>query len=386
MNFELTEEQNLIRNAVREICGKFPAKYWRDCDSKKTYPEEFVHELTAGGWLAALIPKEYGGAGLGITEASIILEEVNRSGGNSAACHAQMYIISAILRHGNGEQKATYLPKIAKGELRLQAFSVTEPTAGTDTTRITTFAERKDDKYIINGQKVFTSRVQHSDLMLVLARTKRYEEVEKKADGMSLFLVDLKQAGDSIKVEPIETMISHETNSVYFENLEVPASSLIGEEHRGFYHILDGMNAERILIASEAIGDARWFIEQSVKYSNDRIVFGRPIGRNQGVQFPIAKAYANIEAADLVRFKASALFDLSRPCGKEANLAKYLASEASWEAANVAMTTYGGYGMATDFDIERKFRETRLYIVAPIPNNLILTYIGEHVLRLPRSY
>lgn len=386
MSFQATEEQNLIRSAVRDLCKKFPPKYWRDCDRKKAYPEEFVHELTTGGWLSALVPKEYGGAELGLTEASIILEEINKSGGNGAACHAQMYIMGAILRHGSKEQKENYLPRIAKGELRLQAFAITEPTAGVDTTRISTFAEKQGNDYVINGQKVFTSRVQHSDLMLVLARTKQYDQVEKKTDGMSLFLVDLKRAGNSVKVQPIETMISHETNSVYFENLLVSDKDLVGQEHKGFFHLLDGINAERILIAAEAIGDARWFIEQSVEYSKNRVVFGRPIGQNQGVQLPIAKAAINIEAADLMRYKAAALFDSGQPCGKEANMAKYLASEASWEAANVAMTTFGGYGMATDFDVERKFREARLFIVAPIPNNLILTYVGEHVLGLPRSY
>ncbi len=297
-----------------------------------------------------------------------------------------MYIMGAIVRHGSKEQKERYLPRIAKGELRLQAFGVTEPTAGTDTTKIRTFAERKGDKYIINGQKVFTSRVQHSDLMLVLARTKRFEDVGKKTDGMSLFLVDLKEAGNAIKVQPIETMINHETNAVYFENLEVSKEELVGEEHKGFYHLLDGLNAERILIASEAIGDAYWFIEQAVNYSKNRIVFGRPIGQNQGIQFPIARAYANIEAANLLRYQAAALFDSGQPCGKEANLAKYLASEASWDAANVTMNTFGGYGMTVDSDVERKFRETRLFLVAPVPNNIILSYIVEHVLGLPRSY
>ena len=345
-----------------------------------------MRELTAGGWLAALIPTEYGGSGLGLTEASIILEEINKSGANGAACHAQMYTMGAILRHGTIDQKEKYLPKIAKGTLRLQAFAVTEPTAGTDTTRISTTAEKKGDRYVINGQKIFISRVQHSDLMLILVRTKSYEEVQKKTDGMTLFLVDLREAGDAVHAEPIETMINHETNTVYIQNLDVAAENIIGQENRGFYHILDGINAERILIASEAIGDARWFIDQAVNYSNTRVVFGRPIGQNQGIQFPIAKAYAEVEAADLVRFQAAGLFDTGKPCGREANLAKYLATEASWNSANVTMTTFGGYGMATDFDIERKFRDSRLLLVAPVPNNLILSYLAEHVLRLPRSY
>ena len=386
MLFQFTDEQNLIREGVKDVCKKFPPKYWRECDRKKSYPEEFVRELTTGGWLAALIPKEFDGSGLGLTEACIILEEINRSGANGAACHAQMYTMGAVLRHGSQEQKRKYLPQIAKGTLRLQAFAVTEPNAGVDTTRITTFAKKEDDQYILNGQKIFISRVQHSDLMLVLARTKAYEDVQKKTEGISLFLIDLRENKGNIQVQPIETMINHETNTVYFQDVAVPANSLVGEEGRGFYYILDGINAERILIASEAIGDARWFIDQAVNYANNRIVFNRPIGQNQGVQFPIAKAFADIEAADLMRYKAAGLFDAGKPCGREANLSKLLASEASWTAANVAMTTLGGYGMTADFDVERKFRDTRLLLVAPIPNNLILSYLAEHVLHLPRSY
>lgn len=386
MNFDLTEEQSMIRKQVRELCARFPAKYWRDLDKRREYPEEFVNELTKAGWLATLIPQRYGGAGLGALEAGIILEEINRSGGNAAACHAQMYIMGSLLRHGNEEQKARYLPKIARGELRLQAFAVTEASAGSDTTKITTFAKKQGDKYVVNGQKVFTSRVQHSDLMILLARTTPYEEVSKKTMGLSLFLIDLRKAGDSIRVKPIETMINHETNELFIQNLEVPAENLIGEEGEGFRYVLDGLNAERILLAAECIGDAEWFIDKSVEYARNRVVFDRPLGQNQGIQFPMAQVYARTRAADLVRYKAATLFDQNKSCGEEANLAKYLASEASWEAANVAMNVYGGYGLATDFDVERKMRETRLFIVAPISNNLVLSYIGEHVLGLPRSY
>ncbi len=350
------------------------------------YPEVFVKELTNAGLLSTLIPQRYGGAGLGLTDSSIILEEINRSGGNSAACHAQMYIMGTLLRHGSDEQKNEYLPKIASGELRLQAFGVTEPQAGIDTARIETFAEKKGGKYVINGRKIFTSRVQHSDLMLLLVRTKRFDQVERKTDGMSIFLVDLRENRDSIKVSPIETMINHETNELQIENLQVPESSLVGHEGEGFKYILDGMNAERILIAAECIGDSEFCLGRALDHARSRIVFDRPIGKNQGVQFPISEAYARVQAADLMRYKAATLFDNGRPCGKEANLAKYLASEASLQSANVAMTTLGGYGMAVTYDVERKLRESRLFIVAPIPNYMILSYIGEHVLGLPRSF
>lgn len=376
----------MIRKQVRELCAKFPPKYWRDLDRKKGYPVEFVNELTKAGWLAALIPQKYGGAGLGVLEASIILEEINRSGGNAAACHAQMYVMASLLKHGNEEQRTRYLPRIARGELRLQAFAVTEASAGSDTTKITTFAKKEKEKYVVNGQKVFTSRVQHSDLMILLARTTPYEQVSKKTMGLSLFLIDLREVKGSIHVKPIETMINHETNELFIHDLEVPSENLIGEEGKGFQYVLDGLNAERILLAAECIGDAEWFIDKSVEYARNRVVFDRPIGQNQGVQFPIAEVYAKTRAADLVRYEAATLFDQGKPCGEEANLAKYLASEASWDAANVAMNVFGGYGMATDFDVERKMRETRLFIVAPVSNNLVLSYVGEHVLGLPRSY
>lgn len=386
MEFNLTEEQQSIREAVRELCRKFAPEYWRSLDREKAYPEEFVRALTGAGWLAALIPEEYEGAGLGITEASLILEEINYSGGNSAACHAQMYIMGSLLRHGNREQKSYYLPKIARGELRLQAFGVTEPDAGSDTTKIKTTAVRQGDSYLINGQKVWTSRFQHSDLMLLLARTTPLEQVKERTGGLSLFLVDLHEAGPSIEACPIEAMVNHETNQLFINDLKVPASALIGEEGQGFRYILDSWNAERILIAAECIGDGRWFVEKASRYASERVVFGRPIGANQGVQFPIAQAHAHIEAADLMRHKAAWLFDRSQKCGPEANLAKLLASQASWEAANVCLTTHGGYGLAVEYDIERKFRETRLFTVAPINNNLVLAYIGQHVLNIPKSY
>lgn len=384
--FKLTEEQEAIRKAVREICVRYPDQYWREVDEKKQYPEAFVNELTKAGWLAALIPEEYGGAGLGITEASIILEEINRNGGNSAACHAQMYIMGTLLRYGNADQKRCYLPAIASGELRLQAFGVTEPDAGSETTRISTFAVRQGDKYVINGQKIWTSRVQHSDMLLLLARTTPYDELTDKTRGLSVFLVDLREAGATVEARPIDTMINHETNQLFITNLEVPVENLIGEEGLGFRYIIDGWNAERILIAAECIGDGRFFVDRAAKYTSERVVFGKPIGANQGVQFPIAKAFANLEAADLMRFKAAALFDNGEKCGAEANMAKYLASEASWEAANAAMSAHGGYGLASEYDIERKFRETRLYLVAPINNNLVLAFIGQHLLKMPKSY
>ncbi len=374
-----------LRTAIRDLCGRFGDEYWRKSDRERSYPEEFVKALTEAGWLAALIPEEYGGSGLGIAEASVILEEINRCGGNAGACHAQMYIMGTLLRHGSPEQKRQYLPRIANGALRLQAFGVTEPTTGSDTTKLRTTAVRRGDHYLINGQKVFTSRVQHSDVMLLLARTTPHDQVKKRSEGLSVFLVDLHKA-KGITVRPIETMMNHETNELFFDDLEVPAENLIGEEGRGFRYILDGMNAERILIAGECIGDGRWFIERAAGYAKERVVFDRPIGQNQGIQFPIARAYVNVEAADLMRFRAATLFDRQEPCGAHANMAKLLAADAAWEAANVAVQTHGGYGFAAEYDIERKFRETRLYQVAPISTNLILSYIAEHVLGLPRSY
>jgi acyl-CoA dehydrogenase len=376
-----------IRSAVRELCGLYPGEYWRKVDEAREYPEEFVKALTKAGWLAALIPEEYGGSGLGVTEASIILEEVNRSGGNSGACHAQMYTMGTVLRHGSEEQKRTYLPKIAGGELRLQAFGVTEPNTGTDTTKLKTTAVRKGDHYVVNGQKVWISRVQHSDLMILLARTTPIDKVRKKSEGLSVFIVDLRDAvGNGLTVQPIRNMMNHETNELFFDDLKVPAENLIGEEGKGFRYILDGMNAERILIAAEVIGDGYWFVERASAYAKERIIFDRPIGKNQGIQFPLARAYVNVEAANLMRFRAAALFDAGQPCGAEANMAKLLAADASWEAANVAIQTHGGFGFAAEYDIERKFRETRLYQVAPISTNMILSYVAEHVLGLPRSY
>jgi acyl-CoA dehydrogenase len=386
MDFSLTADQQHYRRAVREVCMKFGDSYWRDLDAKKRYPEEFVSALTEGGWLSVLIPNDYGGAGLGLVEACIVLEEINACGGNAAACHAQMYTMGALLRHGSEAQKRRYLPEIAAGRIRLQSMAVTEPEAGSDTTRITTFAKRDGGGYVVNGQKVFTSRVQHSDLMLLLARTSRLEDVQRKTEGMSLFLVDLHAAGDSIEVRPIETMVNHETNALFITNLRLPEEALIGKEGDGFREILDGLNAERILIASESIGDARWFIEKSAAYARERVVFSQPIGANQAVQFPIARAYMHTEAASLVRWQAATLFDAGQQAGAQANMAKLLASEAAWEAADVAMTTHGGSGMAVDVGIERKFREARLYLVAPITNNLVTAYVAEHVLNLPRSY
>jgi acyl-CoA dehydrogenase len=381
------ESQAQIRSAVRDLCAAFDGEYWRKLDEQRAYPEAFVKALTEAGWLSALIPEEFGGAGLGLTEASIILEEVNRSGANSGACHAQMYIMGTLLRHGSDAQKRKYLPEIASGKLRLQSFAVTEPTTGSDTTKLKTTAVRKGDRYLVNGQKVWTSRVQHSDLMLLLARTTPLEQVRKKSEGLSVFLVDLRSAPkQALTVRPIRNMPNHETNEVFFDNLEISADTLIGEEGKGFRYILDGMNAERILIAGECIGDGRWFIERASNYAKERVVFGRPIGQNQGVQFPISRAYVNVEAADLMRFRAAALFEAGQPCGAEANMAKMLAADASWEAANVCLQTHGGFGFAAEYDVERKFRETRLYQVAPISTNLILAYIGEHVLGLPRSY
>ena len=375
-----------LRAAVRSLCDRYPDSYWQRLDAKRDYPEAFVDELTRAGYLAALIPAEYGGAGLSMAEACVILEEINRSGANSAACHAQMYTMGTLLRHGTAEQKREWLPRIAAGELRLQAFAVTEPSAGSDTTRITTFAERRGDRYVVRGQKIFISRVQHSDLMVLLARTARPEQVAKRTDGLSVFLVDLRTAGDRIRVRPIDTMVNHETNEVFFDELEIPAGNLIGEEGKGFRYILSGMNAERILLASESIGDALYFIDRASKYSKERIVFERPIGQNQGVQFPIAKAYINTRAAAALRDTAASLYDSDQPCGAEANMSKLAASEAAWEAANAAMNAFGGYGLAAEYGIERKFREARLYLVAPVANNLVLSYVAEHVLGLPRSY
>jgi len=381
------DEFQELRSSVRELCKEFPAEYFRRMDERRSYPEEFVEALTKAGWLAALIPEEYGGSGLGLTEASVILEEINRSGGNSGACHGQMYNMATLLRHGSDKQKRAYLPKIASGELRLQSMAITEPTAGTDTSKITTTAVKEDGRYIVNGQKVWTSRVQHSDLMILLARTTPLSAVERKTEGMSLFLVDLRRAiGKSLTVKPITNMVNHETNELFFDHLELPLESLIGEEGKGFKYILDGLNAERALIAAECIGDGFWFIDKVTKYTKERVVFGRPIGQNQGVQFPIAKAFIEIEAANLMRYKACALFDAHKRCGAEANMALLLAAEASWEAANACLQFHGGFGFAAEYDVERKFRETRLYQVAPISTNLILSYVAEHVLGLPRSF
>jgi len=375
------------RAAVRELCANFGNDYWRELDERGVYPEAFVKALSDAGWLAALIPESYGGGGLGVTEASVILEEINRSGANSGACHAQMYVMGALVRHGSEEQKRRYLPEIAAGRLRLQSFAVTEPTTGTDTTKTRTMAVRRGDRYIINGQKVWISRIQHSDLMLLLARTTPLAEVTRKTQGLSIFLVDLREAlRKGMDVRPIRNMVNHETNEVFFEDFEVPAANLIGEEGHGFRCILDGMNAERILIAAECIGDGYWFVHKARDYANQRVVFDRPIGKNQGVQFPIARAYANVRAADLMRYEAARLFDAGQPAGTEANLAKLLAADASWEAANACLQTFGGFGFASEYDVERKFRETRLYQVAPISTNLILSYIGEHVLGMPRSF
>jgi acyl-CoA dehydrogenase len=376
-----------IRQGVRDVCRAFDSAYWQTVEEVSGYPEAFVQGLTEAGWLAALIPEEYGGSGTGLTEATVILEEINRSGANSGACHAQMYTMGTLLRHGSLEQKRAYLPRIASGELRLQSFAVTEPTTGTDTTRTKTFAEKHGDRYLVNGQKVWISRVQHSDLMVLLARTTPLAQITKKTEGLSVFLVDVRESlAKGMTVRPIRNMVNHETNEVFFDNLEVPAANLIGEEGKGFSYILDGMNAERILIAAECIGDGYWFLDKARKYASERIVFDRPIGQNQGVQFPIAQAYANVRAADLMRYEAARLFDAGRSCGAEANLAKLLAADASWQAANACLQTHGGYGFAAEYDVERKFRETRLYQVAPISTNLILSYIGEHVLGMPRSF
>ena len=376
-----------LRDAVRALCSQYDSAYWQKVDAARVYPEAFVDALTKAGWMSALIPEEFGGSGLSLTEASVIMEEITHSGGNAGCCHGQMYNMNTLLRNGSPEQKKRYLPKIASGELRLQAMGVTEPTAGTDTTTIKTTAVRKGDRYVVNGQKVWTSRLQHSELMILLARTTPLTEVKKKSDGMSVFIVDKRESlGKGLSMRPIRNMVNHETNEVFFDNLEIPAENLIGEEGRGFKYILDGLNAERILIAAECIGDGYWFTERATAYSKERVVFGRPIGQNQGIQFPIAEAYMGIEAANLMRYRAAALFDQKKHCGAEANMAKHLGAKASWEAANVCLQTHGGFGFAAEYDVERKFRENRLYLVAPISTNLILSYVAEHVLGLPRSF
>jgi acyl-CoA dehydrogenase len=376
-----------LRDAVRSLCLQFDGAYWRRIDDERAYPEAFVKALTDAGWLGALIPEEFGGSSLGLTEASVILEEINHSGGNSAVCHGQMYTMGTVLRHGSQAQKAKYLPGIANGTLRLQAFGVTEPTSGTDTTKLKTTAVRKGDRYVVNGQKVWISRVLYSDLMLLLCRTTPVDKVKKKSEGLSVLIVDLRESvGKGLTVKPIRNMMNAQTNELFFDNLEVPVENLIGEEGRGLKYILDGMNAERILISAESIGDGYWFTEKSIEYSKTRVVFDRPIGRNQGIQFPIARAYANVRAADLMRYQAATLFDAGQPCGAEANMAKLLAADAAWESANVCVQTHGGYGFASEYDIERKFRETKLFQIAPISTNLILSYIGEHVLGMPRSF
>lgn len=376
-----------IRDGIRALCAQFPAEYHRNIDRERGYPDAFVEALTREGWMAALIPEEYGGSGLGLAEASVIMEEINRAGGNSGACHGQMYNMNTLLHHGSDAQKNDLLPKIAAGEIRLQSMGVTEPTTGTDTTKIKTTAVREGDRYVINGQKVWISRVRHSDYMILLARTTPLDQVKKKSEGMSIFLVDIKEAlKTGMELRPIENMVNHETNELFFDNLEIPAENLIGEEGQGFKYILTGLNAERVLIAAECIGDGYWFTDTVTKYVSEREVFGRPIGQNQGVQFPIAEAYIEIEAANLMRYKACDLFDAGAPCGAEANMAKYLAAKASWEAANACIQFHGGFGFAAEYDVERKFRETRLYQVAPISTNLILSYVAEHVLGMPRSF
>jgi acyl-CoA dehydrogenase len=381
------DQHTTIRNAIRALCAEFPDAYFRKIDEERGYPEAFVDALATNGWLAALIPEDFGGSGLGLAEASVIMEEINRNGGNAGACHGQMYNMNTLLRHGSPEQKRAYLPRIASGELRLQSMAVTEPTTGTDTTQLKTNAVKKGDRYVVNGQKVWISRVQHTDLMILLARTTPREQCAKRSDGLSIFLVDVKQAmGSGMEVRPIPNMVNHETNELFFTDLDIPEENRIGEEGKGFKYTLDGLNAERTLIAAECIGDGYWFVDRAAKYAGERIVFDRPIGRNQGVQFPISEAYIELRAADLMRFRACALFDDHQPCGAEANMAKYLAAKASWEAANACLQTYGGFGFATEYDIERKFRETRLYQVAPISTNLILSYMGEHVLGMPRSF
>jgi len=376
-----------LRAGVQQLCERFPGEYWRELDRQRRYPETFVQAVTGAGYLGALVPAQYGGLGMGVSEASVIVEEINRSGGNSAPVHAQMYIMAAVLRHGSDNQKEQYLPGIASGKLRLQAFAVTEPSAGSDSTRTQTTAVHHNGSFVVNGQKVFTSRAQYSDLLLLLARTTPRDEAGGKSSGLSLFLIDIRDCDASrLTIKPLDTMVNHHTNELFFDDLEIPEQSLVGNEGDGFRYLLDTLNAERILIAAECIGDGRWFVDRATAYARDRSVFGQPIGRNQGIQFPIARAHVATEAADLMRWRAAQLFDEGEPCGGEANMAKLLAADASWEAANVAVQTLGGYGFATEYDVERKFRETRLYQVAPISTNLILSYIGEHILRLPRSY
>src|SRR5262252_3586671 len=385
MSFALTDDQKALKAAVYDLCKQYSPAYWQELDVKREYPEALVNDLTKAGYLAVLIPQEYGGAGLGIMEGALILEEINRSGGNAGACHAQMYIMGTVLRHGSEQQKNMYLPKIATGELRLQAFGVTEPNSGSDTTKLQTTAIKKGDRYIVNGQKMFISRVLQSDLMLLLARTTPVDQVKRKTDGLSVFLVDIRGI-KGLEVRPLRMMMNHSTNALFFDGMEIPADGLIGEEGKGFAYILDGMNVERILVASESIGDGRWFVEKAAAYSAQRVLFVKPIGANQGVQFPIAKAHTAVEAAALMRNKAAALFDAGEPCGPEANMAKYLAAEAAWEAGNACIDCHGGYGYAEEYDVERKFRECRLYKTAPVNNNLVLAYVGEHVLGMPRSY
>jgi acyl-CoA dehydrogenase len=383
-DFDLQQD---LRAGVRGLCASFPDAYWRELDARRAYPDAFVKALTEAGYLAALIPETYGGSGLGVAEASIILEEIHRSGGNAGACHAQMYTMGTLLRHGSEAQKRAYLPRIASGELRLQAFGVSEPTTGSDTTQLKTMATRHGDRYVVRGQKIWISRAEHSDLLLLVVRTTPIEQVTKRTEGLSILLVDLREViGHGLTIRPIRTMMNHATTELFFDDVEVPADALVGEEGRGFRYLLDGLNAERILIAAECIGDGRWFVDRATRYASDRVVFNRPIGQNQGVQFPIARAHVSVEAADLMRIKAATRFDRGEPCGAEANMAKLLASEASWEAANAAVQTFGGFGFAEEYDIERKFRETRLYQVAPVSTNLILAYVAEHVLGLPRSY
>jgi acyl-CoA dehydrogenase len=385
IDLKLTDEQRALKAGVIEICKRYPGEYWRDLDSRREYPEKFVNELTQSGYLGCLIPPEYGGAGLGMREGGLILETIHANGGSASAVHAQMYIMGTVLRHGSDAQKDTYLPKIATGDLRLQAFGVTEPDAGSDTTKLKTTAVRKGDRYIVNGRKMFISRALQSDLMLLLARTTSSEQVKKRTDGLSVFLIDIRGL-KGLEIRPLRMMMNHSTNALFFDDVEIPADSLVGEEGKGFHYILSGMNAERILVASESIGDGRWFTDKAVAYSQGRVIFGKPIGTNQGVQFPIAKAYTNVEAAALMRDKAAALFDAGEPCGAEANMAKYLAAEAAWEAGNACIDCHGGYGYAEEYDVERKFRECRLYKTAPVNNNLVLAYVGEHVLGMPRSY
>ena len=376
-----------LRDGVRSVVSQFDSRYWQDLDEKRAFPEKIVDALTQAGWLSALIPEEYGGSNLSMVEASVVMEEINRAGGNSGACHGQMYVMGCVVRHGSEQQKRELLPRIASGELRMQAMAVTEPTTGSDTTKLKTTAVLKGDHYVVNGQKVWTSRLQHSDYMLLLARTTPLAEVKKKTEGLSVFLVDLrKEVGKSITVRPIRNMVNHETNEIFIDGLEIPVENRIGEEGLGLKYILDGLNAERILIAAECVGDGYWFIEKATAYANDRVVFDRPIGKNQGIQFPISRAYVNVEAASLMRYNACAMFDAGVNCGAEANMAKLLAADASWEAANVCLQTHGGFGFAAEYDVERKFRETRLYQIAPISTNMILSYLGEHILGMPRSY